>query len=154
MRRVPGPSGSGGAGVEGVRSRTSISGDTGAKHAWSIASRELDQREVRTLLLDPDEPFGRPETIIIKRSRTTTVAETTMTVRGQRVAVIYKRFNRKKWLDPVLTYFRPSRAWQAWQAGQHLLSRAVPTPKNLAFLARQKSFRDDPCSGICRTRRI
>ena len=114
------------------------------KHTWSIASRELDQREVRTLLLDPDEPFGRPETVIIKRSRTTTVAETTMTVRGQPVAVIYKRFNRKKWLDPLLTYFRPSRAWQAWQAGQHLLSRAVPTPKNLAFLARQKSFRDDP----------
>ncbi len=114
------------------------------QHAWSIASRELDQREVRALLLDPDEPFGRPETIIIKRSRTTTVAETTMTVRGQRVPVIYKRFNRKKWLDPVLTYFRPSRAWQAWQAGQHLLSRAVPTPKNLAFVARQKSFREDP----------
>ena len=43
--------------------------------------------------------------------------------------MIYKRFNRKKWLDPLLTYFRPSRAWQAWQAGQHLLSRAVPTPQ-------------------------
>jgi len=115
-----------------------------SKYAWSIASRELDQREVRTLLLDPDEPFGRPDAEIIKRSRTTTVAETTMTVRGQSVAVIYKRFNRKKWLDPLLTYFRPSRAWQAWQAGQHLLSRAVPTPKNLAFVARQKPFREDP----------
>ncbi|MCA1686088.1 MAG: phosphotransferase [Planctomycetia bacterium] len=112
--------------------------------AWSVASRELDQKEIRALLLDPDEPFCRPDTILIKRSRTTTVAETTMTVKGHRVAVIYKRFNRKKWLDPLLTYFRPSRAWQAWQAGQHLLSRAVPTPKNLAFIARRRTFRQDP----------
>ena len=114
------------------------------EHAWSVASRELDQKEVRALLVDPDEPFRRPETVVIKRSRTTTVAETTMTVRGQPVAVIYKRFNRKKWLDPLLTYFRPSRAWQAWQAGQHMLSRAVPTPKNLAFIARKRPFREDP----------
>ncbi len=112
--------------------------------AWSVASRELDQREIRLLLKDPDEPFRRPDTVIIKQSRTTIVSEITMSVKGQSVAVIYKRFNRKKWLDPLLTYFRPSRAWQAWQAGQHLLSRAVPTPKNLAFIARKRSFREDP----------
>jgi hypothetical protein len=58
--------------------------------------------------------------------------------------VICKRFNRKKWLDPLLTYFRPSRAWQAWQAGQHLASRAIPTPANLAYLARRRPFLRDP----------
>jgi tRNA A-37 threonylcarbamoyl transferase component Bud32 len=115
-----------------------------APHAWSIASRELDRKEVYALLADPDAPFRRPDAVILKDSRTTTVAETTMTVCGQQVRVIYKRFNRKKWLDPLLTYFRPSRAWQAWQAGQHMASRAVPTPQNLAFVCRTRPFWDDP----------
>ena len=54
--------------------------------------------------------------------------------------MIYKRFNHRKWLDPFLTYFRPTRAWQSWQAGQHLASRAIPTPQNLAFIARLRPF--------------
>jgi tRNA A-37 threonylcarbamoyl transferase component Bud32 len=112
--------------------------------AWSVASRDLRQAEVRALLVDPDAPFRRPDTVVIKDSRTTTVAETTMTVAGAPMRVIYKRFNRKKWLDPVLTWFRPSRAWQSWQAGQHMRSRAVPTPRNLAFIARKRSFWSDP----------
>ena len=114
------------------------------RHAWSVASRDLDPGEVRALLADPDAPFRREGTVVLKDSRTTTVAETTMTVGGEPVRVIYKRFNRKKWLDPLLTYFRPSRAWQAWQAGQHMLSRAVPTPRNLAFVARLRPFLRDP----------
>lgn len=112
--------------------------------AWSIASRDLARTEVYNLLDDPDAPFLRPDAVLLKVSRTATVAETTMTVKGQPARVIYKRFNRKKWLDPLLTYFRPSRAWQAWQAGQHMASRAVPTPTNLAFIARTRPFREDP----------
>src|SRR4029077_4974672 len=68
----------------------------------------------------------------------------TMLVRGRPTPVIYKRFNRKKWLDPLLNLFRPSRAWRSWQAGQHLVSRGIPTPQNLAFLSRRRSFRNDP----------
>ncbi|GAC1465639.1 MAG: hypothetical protein NVSMB9_05430 [Isosphaeraceae bacterium] len=115
-----------------------------APHAWSIASRHLLPADVRALLADPDAPFRRSDTRILKDSRTASVAETTMTVNGSPVRVIYKRFHRKKWLDPLLTLFRPSRAWQAWQAGQHLLSRAVPTPTNLAFIARRRPFWSDP----------
>jgi tRNA A-37 threonylcarbamoyl transferase component Bud32 len=113
-------------------------------HAWSVASRRLDRKEVYALLADPDAPFRRPDAVLLKASRTTTVVETTMTVGGRPARVIYKRFNRKKWLDPLLTYFRPSRAWQAWQAGQHMACRAVPTPPNLAFIARLRPFREDP----------
>ncbi len=124
-------------------------------HSWAVAARELERSEVYALLADPDEPFRRPETIVLKDSRTATVAATTMTVNGQRVPVVYKRFHRKKWLDPLYTYFRPSRAWQAWQAGQHMASRAVPTPTNLAYLARTRARSGKTrCSGICRTRRI
>ncbi|MFO0910262.1 MAG: lipopolysaccharide kinase InaA family protein [Isosphaeraceae bacterium] len=115
-----------------------------ADEARAIAVRDLDQREFRELLKDPDAPFRHPDTVILKDSRTTTVAQTRMTVAGEPTNVIIKRFNRKKWLDPLLTWFRPSRAWQSWQAGQHLLSRAVPTPRNLAYIARLRSFWSDP----------
>ena len=57
--------------------------------------------------------------------------------------VVYKRFNRKKWLDPFFTLFRPSRAWRSWQAGQHLVSRGIPTPQNLAFYCAGRSFASD-----------
>ena len=49
-----------------------------ARHTWSVAARDLDQGEVRALLADPDAPFHRAGTVLIKDSRTTTVAETTM----------------------------------------------------------------------------
>ncbi len=112
--------------------------------AHAMASRDLDPATVRELLADPDSPFRREGTVLLKDSRTTTVAETTMAVRGRSVRVIYKRFNRKKWLDPLLSLFRPSRAWQAWQAGGHLASRGLPTPQNLAVIARCRPFRRAP----------
>jgi hypothetical protein len=105
---------------------------------WAVASRDLDPATVRALLADPDAPFFREGAVTLKDSRTATVAEVTMEVGGRPARVIYKRFNKKKWIDPLLTYFRPSRAWQAWQAGQHLASRAIPTPRNLAFIARMR----------------
>ena len=111
---------------------------------WCVASRDLGPAEIQPLLDDPDLPFQRPETILLKNSRTTTVAETTMVVRGSPTQVVYKRFNRKKWLDPLLTLFRPSRAWRSWQAGQHLASRGIPTPQNLAFIARRRPFKQAP----------
>jgi tRNA A-37 threonylcarbamoyl transferase component Bud32 len=114
--------------------------------SWSIASRNLDSSTIRSLLVDPDEPFSRPETRILKNSRTSTVAETTMLVCGRPSQVIYKRFNCKKWFDPWLNLFRPSRAWRSWQAGQHLASRGISTPCNLAFLARKHSFWTRPFS--------
>jgi tRNA A-37 threonylcarbamoyl transferase component Bud32 len=109
-----------------------------AERAWAVASRDLDPATVRRLLENPDAPFERAETLLLKQSRTATVAELELTVEGTPITVIYKRFNRKKWLDPLLSLFRPSRAWRAWQAGQHLASRGVPTPSNLAFLARTR----------------
>jgi tRNA A-37 threonylcarbamoyl transferase component Bud32 len=112
--------------------------------SWCVASRDVDSSEIHSLLDDPDRPFRAPGTAILKDSRTTTVAETTMVASGRPIAVIYKRFNRKKWLDPLLTLFRPSRAWRSWQAGHDLASRGIPTPRNLAFLARRRSFWRSP----------
>jgi tRNA A-37 threonylcarbamoyl transferase component Bud32 len=102
--------------------------------AWAVSSRELDPGTVRRLLINPDAPFHDPDAVLLKDSRTTRVAVCTLSVEGRPTPVIYKRFNRKKLLDPIYTLFRPSRAWRAWQNGQHLLSRGVPTPTNLAVI--------------------
>lgn len=113
-------------------------------NSWSIAARDLDPDIVRALMADPDAPFFDQSAVILKQSRTTTVAEVTMPVQGRPTRVIYKRFNKRAWFDPFLTWFRPSRAWQSWQAAQHLASRAIPTPRNLAFIARLRPFLTDP----------
>src|SRR5262249_13130693 len=72
--------------------------------SWSIASRDLDRTQLATLMNDPDAPFGWPGSTILKDSRTTTVAELVLKVRGCDRAVIYKRFNQRRWFDPFLTY--------------------------------------------------
>ncbi len=107
-----------------------------SRRCRAVASRDLDESTVRALLGDPDAPFRGSGARMLKDSRTTTVAEVTIPVEGVPRRVIYKRFNRKKILDPIYTLFRPSRAWRAWQNGQHLASRGIPTPRNLAVLMR------------------
>ncbi|WZO96421.1 lipopolysaccharide kinase InaA family protein [Isosphaeraceae bacterium EP7] len=102
----------------------------------AIASRDLDPADLRALLADPEAPFRSPKSRLIKDSRTTTVIETEMTVLGRPTRVIYKRFNPKKRLEAILNLVRPSRAWRAWQAAQHLVSRALPTPQNLVYLSK------------------
>ncbi|WP_165235460.1 lipopolysaccharide kinase InaA family protein [Aquisphaera insulae] len=113
---------------------------------WAVAAREVDAASVQSLLADPDAPFRDEQTTILKNSRTTTVAEATLLVEGEPRRVVYKRFNRKKWIDPWLNLFRPSRAWRSWQAGQDLSSRGIPTPTNLLFLSRKRDFRSHPFS--------
>src|SRR5262249_10751156 len=105
--------------------------------SWGVASRDLDADAFHRLMEDPDAPFRDPGAILLKDSRTTRVAQVTMTVRGRLMAVIYKRFNRKKWLDPLLNLFPPSRASRSWKAGQDLGSRGIPTPENLAYQERR-----------------
>ncbi|MDE2506568.1 MAG: phosphotransferase [Planctomycetota bacterium] len=112
--------------------------------AWGVAARDVDPALLRTLLANPNAPLRDEKSITLKTSRTTDVADTTLEIAGRPTRVIYKRFNKKQWFDPFLTWFRPSRAWQAWQAGQHLSARAAPTPRNLVFIARLRPFRRDP----------
>ena len=102
----------------------------------AIASRDLDSSDVETLMSDPEAPFRRGDTVILKESRTALVAETIMLVKGRPTRVIYKRYNPKKPLEVLLNLIRPSRAGRAWQAGQHLKSRGLPTPQNLAYVVK------------------
>ncbi len=99
-----------------------------------VASRDLDPATVRTLLDDPEALLASPGTVVLKDSRTALVAETTMLVKGQPTRVILKRFNPKKSLEGLLNWVRLPRGARAWQAGQHLKSRGIATPDNLAYL--------------------
>ena len=118
-----------------------------------MAARDLDPAEIAALLADPDAPFSARQSTLIKNSRTSTVAETTMLVGGRPTTVVYKRFNRKKWIDPWLNLFRPSRAWRSWQAGQDLVSRGIPTPRNLAVPGPHAALLVQPVlPGSCPTR--
>ncbi len=104
--------------------------------AWAIASRDLDRDVAKRALAEPIRPFEQAGVTVIKESRTTTVAELTMSVRGRPTTVIYKRFKSKKPLEWLLNIVRPTRAWRAWQAAQHMVSRGIATPQNLAIIER------------------
>ena len=105
--------------------------------AWGIAARDLSHPLVRSIMADPDALLSAEGTRILKDSRTATVAELTLPVGGVPTPVIFKRFHVKKALDPWLSIVRPSRGWRAWQAAQHFVSRALPTPRNLLYIARR-----------------
>ncbi len=100
----------------------------------AVASRDLDASSIGLILRDPDGPIARDGSVILKDSRTALVAETTLMVKGRPTRVIYKRFHPKKALESLLNLVRPSRAGRAWQAAQHLKSRGLPTPQNLAYV--------------------
>jgi tRNA A-37 threonylcarbamoyl transferase component Bud32 len=104
--------------------------------AWAIASRDLDRDVAKRVLADPIALIEQPGISVIKESRTTTVTELTLSVRGVPTPVIYKRFKSKKPFEWLLNIVRPTRAWRAWQAAQHLVSRGIATPRNLAIVER------------------
>ena len=108
--------------------------------AWAIASRDLDRDVAKRTLADPFHPLAQAGVNVLKESRTTTVAELTMSVRGRPTRVIYKRFKSKKPFEWLLNVVRPTRAWRAWQAAQHLVSRGLATPQNLAIIERTTPF--------------
>lgn len=120
--------------------------------ARAVASRDLDAAVVESLIADPDAPLRHKDTVILKESRTAVVAELTLPVKGRPTRVIYKRFNAKKPLETLLNVVRPSRACRAWQGGQHLKSRGLPTPQNLAYIVQPGGRPWGPLSR-CLTRR-
>ena len=111
-----------------------------AERVWAVASRELARPIVKQALPNPIGLLERPGVKILKESRTTTVAEMTLDVGGGPRPVIYKRFKSKKPFEWLLNVVRPTRAWRAWQAAQHLAARGIATPKNLAIFVRTARF--------------
>lgn len=94
--------------------------------------------ELACLLRDPDALLAEPGAIILKDSRSITVAEIDFRVGGIQRRVILKRFRAVKWLDPFLALVRPTHALRSWKAGHALRDRLLPTARPLAVFQRYK----------------
>jgi len=105
-----------------------------AGHAVS----DLDRAALDTLLADPDEPFRRPGVVLLKDSRSSTVAEFDLPVDGEPRRVIYKRFRVTSWTDPLTALLRRTPALRSWVNGQGLRERCLPTPRPLLVLHRRR----------------
>src|SRR5262249_4320386 len=73
-----------------------------------------------------------------KDSRSSTVMETELPVRGEMRRVIGKRFLATAWSDPFAALCRPTPALRSWRMAQALRLRCLPTPRPLAVLHRRR----------------
>ena len=102
------------------------------------AVTDLDPAALAQLLADPDAPFQRPDVILLKNSRSSTVAEWQVRVHGELRPVIYKRFRITAGSDPWVNRLRLSPALRSWVWGQGLRERQLPTARPLAVLHRRR----------------
>jgi tRNA A-37 threonylcarbamoyl transferase component Bud32 len=107
-----------------------------------MAVADLGPAALQALLSNPDEPFG-PGALLLKDSRSSTVAEVDFLVAGQTCRVIYKRFRRPpaRWRSWLKKAVRRNHALDSWQYGHGLRERCLPTARPLAVLVPR---RDDP----------
>jgi tRNA A-37 threonylcarbamoyl transferase component Bud32 len=106
--------------------------------AAGYAVTDLEPAALAPLLGDPDEPFRRPGVVILKNSRSSTVAELEMVVGGEVRRVIFKRFRVTAWSDPWAALIRPPGALRSWVNGHGLRERGLPTARPLAVLHRRR----------------
>jgi tRNA A-37 threonylcarbamoyl transferase component Bud32 len=120
--------------------------------AQGHAVRELDPDGLAKLLADPDAPFMRPSHKLLKDSRSSTVAELDLAVKGVPRPVIFKRFRVKHWTDPWRALLRWSPALRSWIHGQGLRERLLPTARPLAVFHRRRGWL--ACEGYLVTEKL
>jgi tRNA A-37 threonylcarbamoyl transferase component Bud32 len=103
------------------------------------AVRDLDLAFIQALLADPDAPFRHADVILLKNSRTSTVAELTLPGSQGPRQVIYKRFNVTSWIDPLTGLLRPTPAQRSYRMGHALRWRGLPTPRPLLVMHRRRA---------------
>ena len=109
-----------------------------AEHATGHAVTDLDADLTATLLADPDAPFRRTDTVVLKRSTTTTIVEFTGRVNGRATRLVYKRLAVKKASTPLSSLVRMPPALRSWQQGQGFRERGLPTARPLLVLHRRR----------------
>lgn len=102
------------------------------------AVRDVDAAALARLLADPDAPFQQGAAVLLKDSRSSTVAEIELPVDGVARPVIYKRFRVTSWLTPWLNFVRRAPAVRSWVFGHGLRERCLPTPRPLAVFHRRR----------------
>jgi tRNA A-37 threonylcarbamoyl transferase component Bud32 len=105
-----------------------------AGHAVS----DFHAQTLATLLADPDAPFERSNSIVLKRSLTSSVVEFDLAGPNGPRRVIYKRFAVRRWSDPWTALFRAAPALRSYVMGHGLLLRCLPTPRPLAVWYRYR----------------
>jgi hypothetical protein len=100
--------------------------------------RDLDLEDLRELMADPDRAFRRPDARLLKKSKSSVVADIPVRLHGRACRVIYKRFSVTSWLDPWLSLLRDPAAVRSWIFGHALRVRLVPTARPLAVFFRRR----------------
>jgi len=103
-----------------------------------LAVRDIPEPAIRALLENPDDVFARPDTRILKDSRTSTVAAFVIPTPGGPLPVILKRVNLRSWTEPLKNLFRRSPVLRSWVNGHTLRDRGLPTPRPLAAFHRYR----------------
>jgi tRNA A-37 threonylcarbamoyl transferase component Bud32 len=104
--------------------------------AQGFAVRDLPDDVLGGWLADPDAPFAGA--LLLKDSRSSTVAEVVIDTPDGPRAVIYKRFILKSWADGVKNLLRTSPALRSWVVGNAVRDRRLPTARPLAAFHRTK----------------
>ena len=106
---------------------------------FSVVLRN-EQGNLSTLLDNPDHAIEQGQ--ILKDGGTCTVVRVEVAGRP----LVIKRYNIKNFRHAVSRFWRPSRAWHSWLAGQRLAFYGIATPMPLAMLEerfvllRQRAF--------------
>jgi tRNA A-37 threonylcarbamoyl transferase component Bud32 len=103
------------------------------------AVTDLDLPALDAFLADPDAPFRQPDVVLLKDSRSSTVAELDLPVNGAVQRVIWKRFRVTSCWDPWVSLLRRSPAVRSWVHGHGLRERCLPTPRPLLVLHRRRA---------------
>ncbi|MBA4189779.1 MAG: hypothetical protein C0467_17480 [Planctomycetaceae bacterium] len=108
-------------------------------HVRGLAVRDIPEFTLRALLEDPDAVFARPDTRILKDSKTSTVAAFSLPTPTGPMPVILKRVNVRSWAEPLKNLFRRSAIIRSWVNGHTLRDRGIPTPRPLAAFHRYRN---------------
>lgn len=100
---------------------------------------DLDSATLESLILDPDAPFQRQGTALIKDSPSSTVTAVPVSLGGVSGTAIYKRFRVTSRTEPWLALLRRPAALRSWFFGHSLRERGLPTPRPLLVLYRRRS---------------
>ena len=101
------------------------------------AERDLPSEFVEQMLTDPDALFAAPGTVILKDSRSSTVAALTVApLRAGGRDIVLKRFRVKTLLVRLKNAVRPTAALRSWTLGRNLIDRGLPTARPLLVVER------------------
>lgn len=100
---------------------------------YTIYDRQYLSPAFQEFLAEPDSIFTKPDTLILKAGRSSTVASVTL---GQKRLVV-KRYNIKSFWHGLSKILKPSRALLSWRLAHQLQFVGIYTAKPVAFIEKR-----------------